>query len=146
MTRIAYETETCSRCLGSGQYSYCERYGTRCFKCGGSGKQLTKAATKAREAINEFKTRYNRPARDLEPGQIVRISHKWQEVVSVGFDGGARWLDKETGEWRDYLNVRTKGTGLNTFPDSELEVRYTPKQFHNELVPFAEKLAGVQIA
>lgn len=36
-----FETITCSRCHGGGKYSYCQEYGDRCFKCGGSGKVLS---------------------------------------------------------------------------------------------------------
>ena len=36
------ETEVCGRCGGSGHYSYCQMYGTRCFGCHGSGKKYTK--------------------------------------------------------------------------------------------------------
>lgn len=32
--------ETCSRCGGSGQYSFNPIDGTRCFKCGGSGQLM----------------------------------------------------------------------------------------------------------
>lgn len=39
---MEFERESCSRCGGSGHYSYCEMHGTTCFKCGGSGKQYTK--------------------------------------------------------------------------------------------------------
>lgn len=31
-------TRDCGRCGGTGHYSYCERFGTKCFGCGGSGK------------------------------------------------------------------------------------------------------------
>lgn len=40
----AFETETCSRCHGGGEYSYCEAYGRTCFKCHGKGRTLTKRA------------------------------------------------------------------------------------------------------
>src|SRR5207249_1748734 len=39
---LFFESETCSRCGGSGHYSYCQRYGTTCFKCGGRTTVLTK--------------------------------------------------------------------------------------------------------
>lgn len=39
--RISYEREPCTRCGGSGHYSYNRIDGTRCFKCRGSGAQLT---------------------------------------------------------------------------------------------------------
>jgi hypothetical protein len=41
---IAFETETCSRCGGCGEYSFCEAYGKTCFKCRGKGRTLTKRA------------------------------------------------------------------------------------------------------
>jgi hypothetical protein len=31
--------KACTRCGGSGHYSYCQMHGTTCFKCGGSGAQ-----------------------------------------------------------------------------------------------------------
>lgn len=33
-------TTECSRCGGSGQYSFCPQYGTTCFKCQGTGRQV----------------------------------------------------------------------------------------------------------
>jgi len=30
------ETQSCTRCGGSGHYSYCQSHGTTCFKCGGN--------------------------------------------------------------------------------------------------------------
>ncbi len=44
-----FETETCSRCKGSGTFSYCQRYGYKCFRCAGSGKTLTKRGAIARQ-------------------------------------------------------------------------------------------------
>jgi hypothetical protein len=34
--------EPCTRCGGSGSYSYCQMYGTRCFGCNGGGTMLPK--------------------------------------------------------------------------------------------------------
>lgn len=34
--------EGCTRCGGYGQYSYCQMYGSTCFKCGGTGYQKAK--------------------------------------------------------------------------------------------------------
>lgn len=36
------EYDTCGRCGGCGQYSYCQMHGTTCFGCGGSGKKRPK--------------------------------------------------------------------------------------------------------
>lgn len=32
---MGFEITTCSRCHGTGTHSYCQRYGTTCFKCRG---------------------------------------------------------------------------------------------------------------
>lgn len=39
-------TVECSRCGGSGNYSYCPSHGTTCFKCGGHGKQMPRMTQK----------------------------------------------------------------------------------------------------
>ncbi len=33
------KNDICSRCNGSGEYSFSQKYGTVCFKCGGTGKK-----------------------------------------------------------------------------------------------------------
>lgn len=45
----AFEHQACTRCGGSGNYSYCSMYGTTCFKCSGSGYALTKRGAAAQE-------------------------------------------------------------------------------------------------
>lgn len=34
------ELRACTRCHGSGEYSYCEMYGRKCFQCHGKGKMF----------------------------------------------------------------------------------------------------------
>jgi hypothetical protein len=45
----------CTRCGGSGRYSYCTAYGSTCFKCSGNKLQLT-VPTKAE--LNRFLKKY----------------------------------------------------------------------------------------
>jgi hypothetical protein len=45
--KYGFEIKTCGRCGGSGHYSYCQRYGTRCFGCGGTGVTHTKRGAAA---------------------------------------------------------------------------------------------------
>lgn len=49
---LLFESKTCSRCGGSGTYSYCQRYGTTCFGCGGRGVTLTKRGAAAQAFLN----------------------------------------------------------------------------------------------
>ena len=65
---LSLETETCSRCGGSGQYSYCTMYGSRCFKCHGKGKVYTKRGAIAADYL---KTLRSKRAADLKPGDLI---------------------------------------------------------------------------
>jgi hypothetical protein len=60
-----FETETCTRCHGSGNYSYCERYGTRCFKCAGRKVTLTARGEAARAYLENLQTK---SVKDLQVG------------------------------------------------------------------------------
>ena len=44
---------TCSRCGGSGRYSYCQMYGDRCFGCNGSGKGLPRLSARLVKVVQE---------------------------------------------------------------------------------------------
>lgn len=44
----------CSRCGGGGHYSYCQQYGTKCFKCHGSGKQLPRFSKRIAAEVAEL--------------------------------------------------------------------------------------------
>lgn len=45
--KTSFETEVCSRCHGTGRYSYCQDYGDKCFKCAGVGEVLSKRGAAA---------------------------------------------------------------------------------------------------
>lgn len=51
-----FEKQVCSRCRGTGSYSYCTDYGSRCFKCAGAGEVLTKRGSMARAKLEELCT------------------------------------------------------------------------------------------
>lgn len=53
-TSLKFETTTCGRCGGSGNYSYCQMYGTRCFGCSGSGIVLSCNGKRAQAKANEL--------------------------------------------------------------------------------------------
>lgn len=64
-----FESVTCSRCGGTGQFSYCLRYGTKCFKCGGHKKVLTKRGAAASQYLRELRSK---PAGELKVGDKIR--------------------------------------------------------------------------
>lgn len=64
-----FESETCSRCGGSGQYSYCQSYGTTCFKCHGTKTTLTKRGAIAQRLFESF---CSKRTDQLQPGDKFR--------------------------------------------------------------------------
>jgi hypothetical protein len=83
------ETKTCSRCGGSGHYSYCQMYGTICFLCKGKKEILTKRGAAASDFLHKLRSK---PAADLVAGEKVQYSgitmagatfHAWGVVESI---------------------------------------------------------------
>lgn len=64
----SFETKTCSRCGGSGHYSYCQRWGTICFKCGGQKKVYTKRGQAAKLLMERL---LSTPMKNLQVGQTI---------------------------------------------------------------------------
>lgn len=69
--RIVYDSTPCTRCGGSGNYSFNQMYGTVCFKCRGSGSKTTKAGMVARAAVDDFFATFNRPASEVVAGDVI---------------------------------------------------------------------------
>lgn len=67
-SKLGFEIENCSRCGGTGKYSYCQRYGTMCFKCGGNGWTYTKRGQVARNYYEQLCTVNGS---DIKVGDIV---------------------------------------------------------------------------
>jgi hypothetical protein len=84
---MALEIETCSRCGGSGEYSYCQMYGTKCFKCHGTGKVYTKRGLAAKMF---FEASLTKTVLDLAVGEkilsdggMVNSKPQWYTVQSL---------------------------------------------------------------
>ncbi|MFT6075153.1 MAG: hypothetical protein ACJAZ1_002078 [Yoonia sp.] len=71
----SYETETCTRCSGSGHYSYNQMTGTRCFKCGGSGLQYTKRGKATQQFAESIMAVLGS---EIKVGDVMRIGKKGQ--------------------------------------------------------------------
>ena len=109
-----FEIETCTRCGGSGQYSYCTMYGTRCFRCSGRGQTFTKRGA---AAMDFFWDSLAVPVEEIKPGDFVKFtrSHKWAKVISVGPSENSKYQDTETGEYRAHLRIETADCNYCTF-------------------------------
>jgi hypothetical protein len=89
-----FENKTCGRCGGSGNYSYCQRYGTTCFGCGGSGRKYTSRGLAAKRFADRL---MSKPARDVKVGESVAsvsvttngdVYSQWERVQAVGVGQG----------------------------------------------------------
>ena len=76
----SFETTTCSRCGGSGKYSYNMYDGDRCFGCAGHGITFSKRGAKAR--IKFFES-LARPVSELQPGMKIWERGKWRTIKSI---------------------------------------------------------------
>lgn len=152
MRRIVYDTETCSRCQGSGYHSRCQRWGTTCFKCGripglqGTGLQLTKQARKAQAKIEELhKSLGAVMAGDVKAGDVLRYDRRRRRVLGVepGLPSKSRVGD---GEWIEHptIHIQFNGLGLCTPVDTPMQRALTTEQF-DQVAALAATLKGARV-
>ena len=106
-----FETEACSRCGGSGHYSYNQINGTTCFKCSGAGKTYTKRGAAAKKFLTDS---YMGPVADVKVGDVVQYKDMSRAFfirvtkVSEPYEYG-KSRNHETGEWKPSVGVSIKG-------------------------------------
>lgn len=82
------ESTPCTRCGGSGSYSFCTAHGSRCFKCGGKKIVLTKRGAIARDYITSLRVEI-KAAKELVLGDVVKYDsfytnqRGWSEITKV---------------------------------------------------------------
>lgn len=86
-TTPIFEHTDCTRCGGSGHYSYNAMTGSRCFKCNGAGVTLTKRGAVAQ---SYYRLLLSKRYADLVPGDKVQdmgvpgfMAGGWREVISI---------------------------------------------------------------
>lgn len=119
----AFETETCGRCGGSGNYSYCPGYGTRCFKCGGKGRIYSKRGAAALAYGRELRTV---PASEVQVGWLLWETSGplggrtgWFAVEAIEADGSCA-VGKD-GVQTPYTCLRTSQMGHGVFAETHLQ-------------------------
>lgn len=75
-----FEIQTCSRCGGSGEYSYCTMYGSRCFKCSGKKVVFTKRGLAAYYFYLDL---FKIPASEVKVGNLIESFGKKARVLEV---------------------------------------------------------------
>ena len=84
MKKSNWETETCSRCGGTGNYSSHILYGTKCFKCHGAKILFTKRGIAAKKYYQEsLKVDVSK----IKLGDLIWEDDGWyrvQEIIKNG--------------------------------------------------------------
>ena len=76
-----FEVETCSRCCGSGKFSFNQMHGDRCYGCGGVGTKRTK---RGKAAADWFIEQRSVRADAVVVGQVVFMDmHFWRGFKTV---------------------------------------------------------------
>lgn len=152
MREIKYDRVECSRCGGTGHYSYNPMDGTICFKCRGGKKVLSRPAAKSLKLVEEFKVGLlSTPASAIEVGDAFKMFNsnrryrKCIEIRPVETNGSKSLRDGEMipllalvvmdGDTQLAMNLAPEDPVLK-FPD--------PDQF-TEMMEFARDLPGVTV-
>jgi hypothetical protein len=92
-----FPIQTCTRCNGSGQYSYNQIHGTMCYGCGGCGTQIVKKAKPAWIAfVAHAKSLKETHTKDLISGVAYRNGFKGSVPKIVE---SVEKTDEKTGGW-----------------------------------------------
>jgi hypothetical protein len=159
MAKVMYDMEPCRRCGGTGEYSFNAIDGSRCYGCGGGGKQRTKQAQQAAEVLGEYVQRHAMvPVIDVKVGDRVHIAtgmgrERWATVtkVEVRHDRPATMRkgdDVWTTDTQLGITVDERYTVnyalFDGRPHLTLRVAFTDAQ-RAEYLALAGTLAGVQV-
>ena len=128
--KVRFETTECSRCGGSGHYSFTPMYGTTCFKCSGSGTEMTRTGSKA-HAI--YEAAMTIPASEVKTGMVlftdVKLSgRRTRETVETVGPSTTVSSTHADGTPVEYLELRFRDGkyGLHLFPHSPVRLAVTP--------------------
>lgn len=135
MAKTVFETKACSRCGGSGRYSYCQTHGSTCFGCGGSGQTLTKRGKAASLFLRSLRTV---KGADVKLGDCVLVEGVagFSRATYVRVDSMYTRINsckslQPDGSWKSFSHLHLDGVtpkgeryGVSTFPD--MDVRLVP--------------------
>lgn len=131
-----FETEPCTRCGGSGSYSYCQMYGTTCFKCSGRGRSLTKRGHAAVAFLRQLRSR---KGADVRLGDCIliegfagsRTTYARIDTIFTRLRSGSH-VDPAAGTTVYYNHLCLEGKtpkgdaiGIHTFPDADVVLVFT---------------------
>lgn len=117
MTLTEWEKVDCSRCGGTGSYSYCSQYGTTCFKCGGQKQVLTaRGAAAVAWLAEQRKTRIS----DLQVGMRVKEFGYSKPLTILEIKvSGSQYMTPEG--YKPYTDLVYASITCGHFPESTVE-------------------------
>lgn len=133
MTKPLFECDTCSRCGGSGNYSYNQINGTRCFGCNGSGHKLTKRGAAAQKFLDDLRSK---PYEEVKVGDLIRVNmsimgtkYVFKTVLSVVImplqDMG---YISETDRTKMGVRIGVEGLDMIVFPGSPCRMGFSAEE------------------
>lgn len=150
MPKSMFETKTCSRCGGSGKYSWNAMTGYTCFGCRGSGEQLTKRGQAAQQYFKDLRSA---KLHELVPGDMVTLDiglmeARWQDCKFVRCDaaqedrGCGRFLPDGSVEWlASYVFLTPSGKEYSISNDGSYVVLRKPTiAMRDEALAFQSKV------
>ncbi|MCP4552472.1 MAG: hypothetical protein GY834_10635 [Bacteroidetes bacterium] len=131
-SKAGFNMQVCTRCGGSGEYSFCHQYGTMCFKCQGTGKMFTKKGGKAYDFFLESQ---HKQMDEIKIGDYIYENKAWRKVTFIG--ESEEWMSKSDN--KHYISIKTKYTHVH-YPDYEGKLRSVRNQKElSELLSIALK-------
>lgn len=107
MAKSVFEHVTCSRCLGTGQYSYNQIDGSRCYGCQGTGNKYTKRGAVARAW---WKAQTEMVASEVTVGMRIETMGNTFTVEAV--ETYEQRFARDGGPWQSEIWLNIAGQGL----------------------------------
>ncbi len=92
------QTYTCTRCNGTGRYSFNMMHGTKCYGCNGTGKQLTRPATPS--------PKWAVFGQHRQTGEWLRIYNVVAKTKACAINRAQNMYDQASTAWKDTYTMK----------------------------------------
>lgn len=135
-----FESKVCSRCGGSGNFSFNHKDGTMCYGCNGTGSKLTKRGT---AALKFFQDSLTIPASELAVGMRIKesvLSKKFVVIQNIhygtdkelGKDFNTSYLLGPNGD-KEMVLIDSGSSMVKFYPETRVRVFHTDEQKQEKL-------------
>lgn len=117
MTLTEWEKVDCSRCGGTGSYSFCTQHGSVCFKCGGQKQVLT---ARGAAAVAWLAEQRKTCVSDLQVGMRVKVSGYSKPLTIKEISQSGSYCETANGR-KYYIDLVFAPITCGYFPESTVE-------------------------